>query len=193
MHRYTSKGTLSSLVKKYFFGFNFERVHDDEIVGADGTDPCYIHVATRCCLIDIFQIEDSSRQLCKLTELEYPGKGYTQWLTGRGILRNESNQSVRCYGWEESNSTTTWIFNDSSCDNTPFQRVTLPRPLKVRNEDSNRLEFYVLPQDSERGWRLTEYFPTSIYVSDLRITNFKILASRLCIKNNTSILFGMSS
>ena len=104
------------------------------------------------------------------------------------------NQSVRCYGWEEDDSTITWIYNDSSCEETAFQRVVLPKPLKLRNEDSNRLESYVLPTDcNESGWRLTEYFPASIYISDHRITNFKILASRLCVKNNTSILFGMSS
>ena len=71
-------GTLSLLVKTSFFGFNFKRVHNNEMVGAEGTDPFYIHVATRSRLIDIFQIEDSSRQLCKLIELEYPDNGYTQ-------------------------------------------------------------------------------------------------------------------
>lgn len=33
----------------------------------------YIHVANKNCLMEIFQVDDSSRQLCKTTELVNPG------------------------------------------------------------------------------------------------------------------------
>ena len=159
--------TSSALLKKTFFGTQYECIYDIEVVSGDGCDPYFFHIASKKRLLEIFSIEDSTNQVCQLTKNVDPKSGHKQWLTSRGLLRNSSNQGIRCFGWDEDDSSITWIYNNDSSSDTPFQSVTLPRPMVLRSESTNRIQSYVLNPTFIDGWRLAEYYPVSIYVSDI--------------------------
>lgn len=139
-------------------------------------DPGYAHFASAGRAEQVLKLSDVN--FIRYEDLRNES---TIILTSTAILLNSAYQSLKVYGWDESDDSITYIYFDG--EGTPGVFITMPKPEFLVSESTGRgrrrIRTYVFPEEQtlHLPYRYSEYTPICVSVTSRRVFSVKILAA----------------
>lgn len=173
-------GTVSSLLLEVLFGVNRNQLLKSECISNQGSDPFTYHIFSEARLRKLLTFQDT-----EISILKDNCEGSKTSLCAYGVvLKNNTNQSTKAYAISETKSTVTFIFADETVQT---RSLTFPKPTLIKeNEPRAHYTGYKCGDEVVHGWKLIQFNPACLYLSSKNTNNFKLLASKVCIKEETN-------
>ena len=182
--------SLSPLMRRTILGHKLEYVKDYENQTVSRKYcPGYIHFSSYKRANSIFCIGDIL--FCSHVEEQKESDLYFH-LTSIGVLTNGTGQQFNCWGWDETDTNVTFIYNDESSNDVPAKFTAFSRPKLVSTtrctQVGQKKKFEISRNYSTEtsfnhdGLKLTEYCPICFKIHLERCNLFNAVGARLVVR-----------
>ena len=174
-------GTVSYMLGHLLFGKERRKLKEWELISQRGSDPFTYHICSRDRLHNVFTFQDLEMSL-----LQDHRDDETIYLCTYSVVRNSVGQSTKAYAISDTKHSVTMFFNE---EREQARTIVFKKPvLDIRDGPPRQIVGYICDDNFVDGYQLIQFNPACLYLSYKNTSNFKLLASKMCVNRNHLIV-----